>query len=119
MDVNNINIADLSDADRAVLFAQFLAQQETARAAAREAAAARRAVRLERRGFVAKLVGIISERYPDATVFRTVAEGWSRGGKNSPVKRADGSERLARVSLLVRWEDTIPATDTTDVSDDD
>ncbi len=44
-----------------------------------------------------------------STKFASGAEGWSLGGSKLVVTLPDGSTREARVSLLVRWEDTIPA----------
>lgn len=98
-----LNIATLSPAERLELLQALKAEESAARTAAK-------AARAETRDFVGRLVRIVSDKFPETT-FSSGAVGYSLGGKNVDVTLADGSVRSARVSMLVRWEDSIPATE--------
>lgn len=90
-----IDIEKLSPGQLAALFAQFTAKQNADKAA-------RKAARTAHLAFLTRFVKILGETFPSQT-FTSGAVGWSMGG----TVKIDG--RDARVSLLVRWSDTIPA----------
>lgn len=106
-----LDLTKLSAGDLAKLYGQFKAME----AAEREA---RKAEREQSRAFVGKLVRIVSEKFPARTM-KSGAEGWSLGGKDIDVEFSDGSTRKYRVSILIRAEDSIPASDKSGSDDDD
>ena len=99
-DVSTLSAADL---------AAVIAHARNAEVAEREA---RKAARDSSRTFISKFVRILAGGSAGVeTTFKSGAVGWSLGGKNVEVALADGTLRKARVQILVRWEDTIPAAD--------
>ena len=102
MSNNPITLADLSAADRLALFEQMRALEALAREQ-------RKAQREARRVWMTDLVTLVAAEYPDQQTFASGAVGWSMGGKDIVIPMEDGTKRKARVSLLIRWEDTIPA----------
>lgn len=105
----SIDISKLSAADLAAI----IEHARTVEAAEREA----RKLARERNGqFLARFVRLLAggAAGPEQQ-FKSGAQGWSLGGKNIAVplnpEDADSPVRMARVSILVRWEDTIPAAD--------
>jgi hypothetical protein len=104
--MTGINVASLSAAERAALLADLKAEQSAE-------VAARKAAREASKGFLAKFVGILASGavgVPAEVTMKSGAQGWTLGGKDVEVP-VQGGVRKARVSILVRWEDTIPATD--------
>jgi hypothetical protein len=110
-----LDLSTLSAADLAAV----LAHARAAESAEREA---RKAARELSRSFLGKFVRMLVNQHegvPGEQSFKSGAHGWSMGGKDIAVQLPDGSTRAARVSILVRWEDTIPSGDnsTTDSTD--
>jgi hypothetical protein len=103
-------------AQEAAAEAEREAEKAAAKAKAAEEKAARSAARQRMHAFLSKFVRVLAGGVvgPEQT-FKSNAQGWSLGGRDIPVflnpEDPESGVRLARVSILVRWEDTIPASD--------
>ncbi len=105
MSVDTIDITKLSPA-------QLNAVLQQARQLEKDGAEERRQYRARGKEFCSTMVGFLADpstQLPEGPVGDSGAIGWTLGGKDIVVILPDGSRRMARVSVQVRWEDTIPA----------
>lgn len=100
--MSNISLADLSVDDVIKLMGQLKAAQK----AERSAASKRRAAARE---YLTTIVPATIDAFPMRPMGEVGVIGTSLGGTVKVIDPATGEEREARVTMSVRWLDTIPA----------